>query len=258
MTADQNQYAAGIHAVRHALQSEQDVLELIIEKGKRHPRINELIHLAKQKSITVRFLPAAALERMGDNSNHQGALARINQQTNKKVSGSLQDWLKTLEPEDKPLLLLLDQVTDPHNLGACLRSAEAAACSAVIIPKNNAADLHSPTVSKTACGAASRLPVFTVNNLCRAIELLQANGFWIFGLAGEGEHRLFDVDFQGRSAMVLGAEDKGLRRLVREHCDQLLHIPMPGHMESLNVSVAAGITLFEVVRQRLQPVEKKA
>ncbi len=248
---ESRRYTAGIHAVRHALSSEERIHELLIEKGKSHPRINELIHLAKKQAIPVRFLPTAAMFRLAEGANHQGCLAKIvPEDAEKKPLGTLRAWLESLADDDCPSVLLLDQITDPHNLGACLRSAEAANCAAVIVPKHHAADLYSPIVSKTASGAVSRLTIFQESNLCRAIERLQAHGFWSFGLAGEGKQCVFDADFTGRCAIVLGAEDTGLRPLVRKHCDQLLHIPMAGKIESLNVSVATGITLFEVVRQR--------
>jgi len=247
--SEQNRYTVGIHAVRHLLQSEQEISELLIEKGKSHPRINELIHLAKKRDIPVRIVPQEALARLAGPANHQGALAKIAAAGSIKQL-SLKAWLDALTETDTPIVLLLDQVTDPHNFGACLRSAEAAGCAAVIIPRHNAADLNSPVATKTACGAAARLPVFQENNLCRALERLQDHGFWSFGLAGEGDESLYDVAFTGRCAIVMGSEDTGLRPLVRKHCDRLIHIPMPGTVESLNVSVATGITLFEAVRQR--------
>ena len=147
------------------------------------------------------------------------------------------------------MVLLLDQVTDPHNLGACIRTAEASGCLGVIVPKDHAASLDSPVVAKSACGALSRLPVVRVTNLVRSMADLQDAGFWVSGLAGEAESNIYDTKFSGKNAIVMGAEGAGMRRLVRESCDQLLKIPMPGKVESLNVSVATGVTLFEVVRQ---------
>ncbi|MDQ6978993.1 MAG: 23S rRNA (guanosine(2251)-2'-O)-methyltransferase RlmB [Mariprofundaceae bacterium] len=248
--SEENHCTVGIHAVRHLLQSEhQQVSELLIEKGKSHPRINELIHLAKKQKIPVHIVPKEALTRLADAANHQGALAKTVASGSSKQP-SFKEWLDCLTETDLPIVLLLDQVTDPHNFGACLRSAEAAGCAAVIIPRHHAADLNSPIATKTACGAAARLPVFQESNLCRALERLQDHGFWSFGLAGEGEESLYDVAFTGRCAIVMGSEDTGLRPLVRKHCDRLIRIPMPGTVESLNVSVATGVTLFEAVRQR--------
>ena len=243
------QMIAGIHAVKHALDAGESIDELMIEKGKKHPRLNELIHLAKKVGVRVSFVPKQALERHADGVPHQGVVARIaSSSTVQKQSFDV--WLKALDMGSAPLILLLDQVTDPHNLGACVRTAEAAGCAGVVIPKDNAADLNSPIVSKSACGALARLPVLSVTNLARAIEQLQEAGFWVCGLAGEAESNIYDVDLKGATALVMGAEGKGMRRLVREKCDQLLKIPMPGSVESLNVSVATGVSLFEVVRQR--------
>lgn len=239
---------AGIHAVKHALEAGESISELLIEKGKKHPRINELIHLARKRGVRFTFVPKQALERQAEGVPHQGVVARIGGEAVQKKSFGV--WLDGLDMDTKPLLLLLDQVTDPHNLGACIRTAEAAGCAGVIIPKDNAADLDSPIVAKSACGALARMPVLTVTNLARTIEELQQAGFWVCGLAGEAESSLYDVDLKGSMALVMGAEGAGLRRLVREKCDQLLKIPMPGSVESLNVSVATGVSLFEAVRQR--------
>ncbi len=249
MAEDHSRYSAGIHAVRHVLQSEQHVIELLIEKGKSHPRINELVHLAKQQNVPVRFLPTEAMARLAGKVNHQGAIARL-APVHKKQAVSLASWLKTLDDAMVCHVLLLDQISDPHNLGACLRTAEAAGCAAVIVPRDRSADLHSPVVSKTACGALARLNVFQVSNLGRAMQSLQEHGFWLYGMAGEAETSLFEIDFPARTALVMGSEGNGLRRMVREHCDQLLRIPMPGTVESLNVSVATGISLFEILRQQ--------
>ncbi|MDT8375462.1 MAG: 23S rRNA (guanosine(2251)-2'-O)-methyltransferase RlmB [Mariprofundaceae bacterium] len=248
-----SQMIAGIHAVKHALESGkteagESVDELLIEKGKNHPRINELIHLAKKAGIRFTFVPRQALERHADGVPHQGVVARLASASAPKQT--FNRWLESLDMGTKPLVLLLDQVTDPHNLGACIRTAEAAGCAGVVVPKDNAADLHSPVVAKSACGALSRVAVLQVTNLARSIEQLQEAGFWVCGLAGEAESDIYDVDLKGATALVMGAEGKGLRRLVREKCDQLLKIPMPGSVESLNVSVATGVALFEVVRQR--------
>jgi 23S rRNA (guanosine2251-2'-O)-methyltransferase len=238
---------AGIHAVRHALDSGQSIRELVIEKGKQHPRLNELVHLARQAGIPVHFSPRQALERLAAGVPHQGVVAQL---AGEAATVDFKAWLDDLEMDGAPLLLLLDQVTDPHNLGACVRTAEAAGCAAVIVPRDHAADLDSPVVAKSACGALSRLPVIAVTNLVRSIEALQDKGFWVCGLAGEAESDIYAMKLTGPLALVMGAEGAGLRRLVRERCDQLLRIPMPGSVESLNVSVATGVALFEAVRQR--------
>ncbi len=240
---------AGIHAVKHALDAGNSIDELLIEKGKGHPRLNELIHLAKKKGIRVSFGPKEALVRLAEGVPHQGVIARLAAKHAVNQT-SFEQWVEAVDAGSSPLVLLLDQVTDPHNLGACIRTAEAAGCAAVIVPKDNAADIHSPVVAKSACGALARLPVMHVTNLSRAIEKLQKAGYWTVGLAGEAEDSIYDANLTGPTAIVMGSEGKGMRRLVRESCDQLIKIPMPGHVESLNVSVATGVTLFEVNRQR--------
>lgn len=239
---------AGIHAVKHALDVGEAIDELMIVKGKSHPRLNELVHLARKVKIKVSFVPKEVLERLAEGVPHQGVVAKVVS----KDLPSFRVWIDHLEEDVDSLVLMLDQVTDPHNLGACIRTAEAAGCSAVIIPKDNAASLDSPVVAKAACGAMSRIPVLRVTNLSRVIKDLQAAGFWVTGLAGEADALIHGVKFTGKNALVMGAEGEGMRRLVRESCDQLVKIPMSGRVESLNVSVATGIALFEVVRQQLK------
>ena len=239
---------AGIHAVKHALETGR-VDELLIEKGKRHPRLNELIHLAKKAGIRFSFVPKETLNRLAGGVPHQGVAARM-ADASIQQSQAFEPWLQNLDMSAVPLILLLDQVTDPHNLGACVRTAEAAGCVAVIVPKDNAADLNSPVAAKSACGAMARLPVLKVTNLNRAIEKLQQAGFWVVGLAGEADGSIYEANLKGATAVVMGSEGKGMRRLVRESCDQLISIPMPGTVESLNVSVATGVALFEICRQR--------
>lgn len=238
---------AGIHAVKHALDAGEALDELLVLKGKTHPRLNELVHLAKKERIRVTFVPREALERLSENVPHQGVVARVQP----KGLVDFKSWLKKVTEQETGSVLLLDQVTDPHNLGACIRTAEAAGCLALIIPKDHAANLDSPVVAKSACGGLSRLPIIRVTNLVRTMEDLKEAGFWVSGLAGEADSELYQIKFSGKNALVMGAEGTGMRRLVRESCDQLLRIPMPGNVESLNVSVATGVALFEVVRQSL-------
>ncbi|WP_038247789.1 23S rRNA (guanosine(2251)-2'-O)-methyltransferase RlmB [Ghiorsea bivora] len=239
---------AGIHAVKHALDAGETIDELVVLKGKTHPRLNELIHLARKAKVRVSFAPKEALERLAEGVPHQGVVAKMAA----KGAVNFKDWLQQVSKQDEALVLILDQVTDPHNLGACIRTAEASGCAGVVIPKDHAADLHSPIVSKSACGALARIPVLSVTNLARTMKELQQAGFWISGLAGEADTLIHDINFSGKNALVMGAEGEGMRRLVRETCDQLVKIPMPGKVESLNVSVATGVALFEVVRQGLK------
>jgi 23S rRNA (guanosine2251-2'-O)-methyltransferase len=151
--------------------------------------------------------------------------------------------------EGPPLILVLDGVTDPHNLGACLRTADAAGALAVIVPKDKSATL-TPTVRKVACGAAEVIPLVAVTNLARTLEKLQQRGLWVVGTAGEAEQELYQQDLTGPTILIMGAEGKGMRRLTREHCDYLVRLPMAGSVSSLNVSVATGVCLFEALRQR--------
>jgi len=244
-----NSVLAGIHAVKHALEAGEAVDELLIEEGKKHPRINDLVHRAKKSGVRFSFVPKQVLMRYAAGVPHQGVVAKMAMKRG-GVSVSFDDWLNGLNMEVAPRALLLDQVTDPHNLGACIRTAEAAGCAGVIIPKDHAAGISSPVVAKSACGALARLPVLRVTNLKRAIEKLRKKGFWVVGLADEAERSIYHMELNGALAIVMGAEGAGLRRLVREACDQLLSIPMSGQVESLNVSVATGVALFEMVRQR--------
>jgi len=245
-TKERMQVLAGIHAVKHALEAGEAVQELVIEKGKRHPRINELIHLARKAGVRVSFQPRPALDRLAAGTAHQGAVAKCGAPSRPDFDG----WLAALDVAASPLLLLLDRVTDPHNLGACLRTAAAAGCKAVILPRDHTADPASPVVAKAACGAVSRLDVLVVTNLARAMRQLQDMGIRLCGLAGEAALSLYEAELDGPLGLVMGAEDKGLRRLVRDRCDQLVSIPMSGKVESLNVSVATGVALFEARRQR--------
>jgi len=163
---------AGIHAVKHALEAGSGIDELLIEKGKRHPRINELIHLAKKNGVRYSFVPKQALERLAEGVPHQGVVAKMLALGTASVV-AFEPWLQALDMGKAPLVLLLDQVTDPHNLGACVRTAEAAGCVGVIVPKDHAADIASPVVAKSACGALARLPVLRVTNMKRCLEQLQ-------------------------------------------------------------------------------------
>lgn len=240
---------AGVHAVRHAL--EADALATIwFANDKRNPRLDALAKLAKRRGVRCLFVPREALERMVGELPHQGVVARMRRLRGARMADFV-SWLSSLDMDSAPLLLLLDQVTDPHNLGACLRTAEAAGCAAVVVPKDRAADIHSPVVAKAACGALARLRLFQVTNLRQAIQRLQAKGFWVVGLAGEATRSIYCLSLTGPLAMVMGSEGKGLRPLIAKSCDQCVHIPMAGEVESLNVSVATGVALFEAVRQRL-------
>jgi len=246
------QWIAGINAVASAVEHDADnVREILLEAGAKNPRIAEIEANARRVGIEVRRVALQALDGVAGGLRHQGAVARY---------AAAKTWAEDELPglveaaEGKALVLVLDGVQDPHNLGACLRSAAAAAVTAVVIPKDKAVQVNA-TVRKTSAGAADTVPVIRATNLARCLRDLQQLGVWIYGLAGEAQASLYALDMRGNVALVLGGEADGLRRLTREQCDQLVTIPMPGAeggqgVESLNVSVATGVALFEAVRQR--------
>lgn len=239
----------GIHAVTSLLrQAPHRIKTLFVLTGREDARLQPLLEEASQLGISIQMTGRKRLDEMAAGV-HQGIVADC-----KPAQAQDESYLDhLLESSSDPLLLLvLDGVTDPHNLGACLRTAEAAGVQAVIAPKDKSAPLNA-TVSKVACGAAEIVPYIQVTNLARSLQKMQAAGVWITGTAGEAEQTLYQVDLKGSMALVMGAEGKGMRRLTREHCDQLVKIPMLGQVSSLNVSVATGVCLFEVVRQRQLP-----
>ncbi|WP_163831756.1 23S rRNA (guanosine(2251)-2'-O)-methyltransferase RlmB [Spartinivicinus ruber] len=239
-------WVIGIHAVQALLeQHPEQVVELNIQRAKKLPeRLVKLTELAHGHGVRVSYPDKDYFRDI--TGVHQGVLAKVKPIT---AAGEkeLTSFLQNLSHE--PLLLILDGVTDPHNLGACLRTADAAGVDAVIIPKDKSAGLNA-TVRKVACGAAEVIPLFSVTNLARTLKQIQENGVWIVGTAGEVQQSIYEVELKGAIALVMGAEGKGMRRLTREHCDFLVNIPMAGAVSSLNVSVATGVCLFEAVRQR--------
>lgn len=243
----QNQWIAGINAVAAAVEHDADnVREVLLEAGAKNPRLVAIEGEARRRGIDVRRVTQQALDGVAGGLRHQGAAARYAAARTYEE----QDLPGLLEAADgHALVLVLDGVQDPHNLGACLRSAAAAGATAVIIPKDKAVQVTA-TVRKTSAGAADTVPVIRATNLARILRDLQKLGVWIYGLAGDAEQSLYGLDLRGNVALVLGGEADGLRRLTREHCDGLVGIPMPGGFESLNVSVATGVALFEAVRQR--------
>lgn len=237
----------GLHAVQHLLQQAPErVLELYVLRERDDQRMQQLLEAAQQQDIVWQDVPRKTLDKLAEQGRHQGVVARC------KAAALLdEDWLwdKLEAGVEKPLLLVLDGVQDPHNLGACLRTADAAGVLAVIVPKDRAVGM-SATVRKVASGAAETVPLLSVTNLARCLRGLQERGVWLVGTADEAHESLYQADLGGTVALVLGAEDTGLRRLTRDTCDQLVKIPMLGSVESLNVSVATGVCLFEAVRQR--------
>jgi 23S rRNA (guanosine2251-2'-O)-methyltransferase len=237
----------GLHAVRTLLQQRPErAALLLLQKGRDDARMQELVQLAEAKSVKTEWRDVKELDRLAGSERHQGACLHI-RSVGVLGEGALDDLLDaTTTP---PLLLVLDGVQDPHNLGACMRTADAAGVAAVIVPKDRAAGL-SATVRKVASGAVESVPLIQVTNLARTLRWLKERDIWIVGTDDQAEHSLYGAKLTGPLAIVLGAEGTGLRRLTRENCDALVSIPMRGIVESLNVSVAAGVLLYEAVRQR--------
>lgn len=245
----ESQLVAGLHSVRTALKHGAGALFEVWIEGvrKQDKRVREVIALARECGVPVRYVNRDQLDELTAGANHQGvaASARVPGAQDEKALEALLAGL-----EVPPFLLILDGVQDPHNLGACLRSADAAGIQAVIAPKDRSVGL-TPTACKVASGAAETVPFIQVTNLARTLKGLQSeHGIWLVGTAGEAETALFAADLKGPLGIVMGGEEKGMRRLTREACDLLVKLPMAGTVESLNVSVAAGICLFEAVRQR--------
>lgn len=236
----------GFHAVLARLRADpSSVLEILLDETRHDARGKELAALAERCNVRLLRVPGRRLDGFYGGGRHQGVVARVEM---KRAIDTLDELLDGLgEP---PLLLVLDGVTDPHNLGACLRVANAAGAHAVIAPKDRACGIN-PTVSKVASGAAELTPYLMVTNLARTLDELKERNIWVVGTAADAPHDLHAADLPDAIAWVLGAEGEGMRRLTRERCDALVRIPMRGAVESLNVSVAAGIVLFESVRRRL-------
>jgi 23S rRNA (guanosine2251-2'-O)-methyltransferase len=225
---------SGIHPVVEALRAKHSLERLLVAQGAGGPRLQEIIDLARRASIPVRFEPRAALDRLAGTSAHQGVVAMAAAQRYADLDG-----VATCE-----MLVVLDGVEDPHNLGAIIRTAHAAGAGAVVIPERRAAGV-TDVVAKAAAGAIEHLPVVRVTNINRALEELKQRGFWIYGLDERGAETYDQVEYASPAAVVLGGEGKGLHEQVRKHCDALVRIPVAGPISSLNVSVAAGVMLFE-------------
>jgi len=230
-----NSVLAGIHPVREALRAGRGLDRVLIARGAGGPRLQEIIDLARQRAVPVRFEPREALDRASNSAAHQGVLA----------FGAAQRYAELdAVAAGAKLLVLLDGVEDPHNLGAIVRTAHAAGAAAVLVPDRRAAGL-TETVAKAAAGALEHLPVVRVGNVSQTLEALKGRGFWIYGLDERGQDLYSETDYATPTVIVLGGEGQGLHQLVKKHCDVLVRIPMAGAISSLNVSVAAGIVLFE-------------
>ncbi len=235
----------GFHAVGVRLKvAPESIVEVYFEATRRDARMRQFLERAKEAGVRLIEADGLRLSKLAGSHGHEGVAALVKPM---ELARSLDDLLDALvEP---PLLLVLDGVTDPHNLGACLRVADGAGAHAVIAPKDHAAGLNA-TVSKVASGAADTVPYFMVTNLARTLNELKERNIWVIGTAGEADKSIYQVDLKGPTALVLGAEGPGMRQLTRKTCDELVHIPMKGAVDSLNVSVASGVCLYEALRQR--------
>lgn len=239
----------GFHAVGVRLKTApQSIIEVYVDPTRRDARMRQFLDRAKEAGVRLIEADGVRLAKLAGSHGHQGVAARV--QTLAQLH-SLDDLLDQLEADGitAPLLLVLDGVTDPHNLGACLRVADGAGVHAVIAPKDHAAGINA-TVAKVASGAAETVPYFMVTNLARTLNELKERNIWVIGTSGEAEKTLYGTDLRGPTALVLGAEGDGIRQLTRKTCDALVRIPMQGALESLNVSVASAVCLYEALRQR--------
>ncbi|MBP8287030.1 MAG: 23S rRNA (guanosine(2251)-2'-O)-methyltransferase RlmB [Rhodoferax sp.] len=246
----------GFHAVGVRLKtSPKSIVEIYADPSRRDARMRQFVDKVVQAGVRLIEADGVRLARLCGSHGHQGVAARVHELALVK---SLDELLEQLEAanldkpqvqRDEPLLLVLDGVTDPHNLGACLRVADGAGAHAVIAPKDHAAGINA-TVAKVASGAAETVPYFMVTNLARTLNELKERNIWIIGTSDAAEKTLYEVDLKGPVALVLGAEGEGMRQLTGKTCDQLVRIPMRGAVESLNVSVASGVCLYEALRQR--------
>lgn len=247
-SANQHQYLYGWHSVEAVLErAPEQVISVFLQKGRDDERVQAVMLLAKHAGVSVQLADKETLSEWSEGGNHQGVVAQFK-------GGSWwheSDLDGLIAQSDMPLVLVLDGVTDPHNLGACLRSANGAGVSVVIVPKDKSASL-TPVVRKVACGAAELTPFIEVTNIARTLELLKQQGLWVVGLADEHDAELYESNLKQPLALVMGAEGKGMRRLTRTHCDEILAIPMRGNVSSLNVSVATAVCIYEALRQRTQ------
>ncbi len=240
-------WIVGINPVEAALTNDPDrVRKVLVEQKSKNERVNEIVSMARKLGLVLEQVSKEQLEKLGGEARHQGVIALYQ-------TPPLRDethLLPLLEAAGaNAFVLVLDGVTDPHNLGACLRSAAAANVTAVVVPKDRAVGI-TPTVRRASAGGADRVPLIAVTNLARALGILKDAGVWITGLAGDTDKSIYDLDMKGPTALVKGSKGDGMRRLTSANCDFLAKIPMPGDMKRLNVSVATGVVLFEALRQR--------
>ncbi|MGF7058346.1 23S rRNA (guanosine(2251)-2'-O)-methyltransferase RlmB [Brassicibacter mesophilus] len=239
-------YIEGRNPVIEALKAGREIEKILVAKGSNQGSVNKIVGMAKDKRVVIQYVEKNKLDSMSDTGSHQGVIAIASAHSYKTI----EDIIKLAEDRNEdPFVIVLDEIEDPHNLGAILRTAECAGAHGVIIPKRRAVGL-TPVVAKTSAGAIEYMPVAKVPNISAAIEGLKEKGIWVYGADMDGESNYFEKDLKGPIAIVIGSEGKGINRLVKEKCDFLVKIPMVGRVSSLNASVAASVLIYEVLRQR--------
>lgn len=244
MSKKSHEIIYGIHAVEAALRNQpENVLQVFVQQGRNDNRIQKILDIAKNSGVSLQSISNEKLKEKCPKARHQGVVAEI--RAGMTATVTLDDVLK----KESLLLLVLDEVQDPHNIGACLRTADAVGVDAVVVSKNRSPAL-TPVIRNVASGAAETVPYIMVSNLSRALEKIRDNDVWVIGTSGDAGHTIYDCDVNNRLALVMGSEGKGMRRLTREACDELVSIPMQGSVESLNISVATAVCLYEIRRRQ--------
>ena len=238
----------GLHTVKQVLQNAPDsILNVWVQQSLGSEAIRSIHDAINKLGVSIQTVPRSTLDKMTKNQNHQGIMLEV-RQANRKTENDLEDVLEEYK-DTNPLYLILDSVQDPHNLGACIRTADAAGVTAIIIPKDRAANINE-TVRKVASGAVENVTVITVVNLVRALKKIKEAGVWVVGTSGDADETIYDLELTTPIAIVMGGEGKGMRASIRKECDYIGSLPITGQIESLNVSVATGVVLYESVRQR--------
>jgi 23S rRNA (guanosine2251-2'-O)-methyltransferase len=244
MSKKSHEIIYGIHAVEAALRNQsENVLQVFVQQGRNDNRIKKILDIAKNSGVSLQSISNEKLKEKCPKARHQGVVAEI--RAGRSGTVTLDDVLQ----KESVLLLLLDEVQDPHNIGACLRTADAIGVDAVVVSKNRSPAL-TPVIRNVASGAAETVPYIMVSNIARALEKIKDNNVWVMGTSGDASHTIYDCNVNNRLALVMGSEGKGMRRLTRESCDELISIPMQGSVESLNISVATAVCLYEIRRQQ--------
>ena len=244
MSKKSHEIIYGIHAVEAALRNQpENVLQVFMQQGRNDKRIKKILDIAKNSGVSIQSISNEKLKEKCPRARHQGVVAEI--RAGRSGTVTLDDILE----KESVMLLVLDEVQDPHNIGACLRTADAIGVDAVVVSKNRSPAL-TPVIRNVASGAAETVPYIMVSNIARALEKIKENNVWVMGTSGDASHTIYDCKVNNRLALVMGSEGKGMRRLSREACDELVSIPMQGSVESLNISVATAVCLYEIRRQQ--------